>query len=197
MLVSELIRGLLQFSFWEPLLLEAGSWGRGEFGNPEKGECPPLKAATKQWLVETVTDCGHESESERVSEWVSERACVRASVCVCVRAQSRAVSKSSINPIILPNPVYSHSITWQYLHFSFSVSFSVVSRIGHTCTPIFLSLRGDTLLWTQNVFCRCVSFFNFWTNKQISRDLVWTLCHWRWPQPRNDKIILNNEFARS
>jgi hypothetical protein len=27
---------------------EAGSWGRGQFGNPEEGERPPLKAATKQ-----------------------------------------------------------------------------------------------------------------------------------------------------
>jgi hypothetical protein len=27
---------------------ESGSWGRGEFGNPEEGERPPLEAATKQ-----------------------------------------------------------------------------------------------------------------------------------------------------
>jgi hypothetical protein len=27
---------------------EAGSWGRGQFGNPEEGERPPLEAATKQ-----------------------------------------------------------------------------------------------------------------------------------------------------
>jgi hypothetical protein len=27
---------------------EAGSWGRRQFGNPEKGKRPPLEAATKQ-----------------------------------------------------------------------------------------------------------------------------------------------------
>jgi hypothetical protein len=26
----------------QSLLLEAGSWGRGQFGNPEEGERPPL-----------------------------------------------------------------------------------------------------------------------------------------------------------
>jgi hypothetical protein len=35
---------------------EAGSWGQGEFGNAEEGERPQLKTATKQRLVETVTD---------------------------------------------------------------------------------------------------------------------------------------------
>jgi hypothetical protein len=32
---------------------ESGIWGRGQFGNPEKGERPPLEAATKQRLVKT------------------------------------------------------------------------------------------------------------------------------------------------
>jgi hypothetical protein len=30
---------------------EAGSWGRGQLGNPEEGERPQLEAATKQRLV--------------------------------------------------------------------------------------------------------------------------------------------------
>jgi hypothetical protein len=30
------------------LLLEAGSWGWGQFGNTQEGESPPFKAATKQ-----------------------------------------------------------------------------------------------------------------------------------------------------
>jgi hypothetical protein len=46
-LVSELVRELLSFSR-ESLLLEAGSGGRGQFGNPEEGERPPLEAGTKQ-----------------------------------------------------------------------------------------------------------------------------------------------------
>jgi hypothetical protein len=32
---------------------EAGSWGRGQFGNPEEEERPSLEAATKQRLVKT------------------------------------------------------------------------------------------------------------------------------------------------
>jgi hypothetical protein len=42
------IRELLGFSRCELLLLEADSWGRGQFGNPEEGERQPLEAATKQ-----------------------------------------------------------------------------------------------------------------------------------------------------
>jgi hypothetical protein len=32
---------------------EAGSWGRGQFGNPEEGERQPFEAANKQRLVKT------------------------------------------------------------------------------------------------------------------------------------------------
>jgi hypothetical protein len=46
----------MQFSRCEPLLLEADSWGQGNFGNQEEGERPPLKAVTKQRLVKTVAD---------------------------------------------------------------------------------------------------------------------------------------------
>jgi hypothetical protein len=45
------VRELLGFSHCELLLLEAGSWGLGEFGIPEEGERLPLEAATKQQLV--------------------------------------------------------------------------------------------------------------------------------------------------
>jgi hypothetical protein len=41
------VRESLGFSC-ELLLLEAGSWGREQFGNPEEGARPPLEAATKQ-----------------------------------------------------------------------------------------------------------------------------------------------------
>jgi hypothetical protein len=36
---------------WLRQLRIAGTRGRGQFGNPEEGERPPLKAATKQRLV--------------------------------------------------------------------------------------------------------------------------------------------------
>jgi hypothetical protein len=36
----------------EKLVAEA----RGQFGNPEEGERPPLEAATRQRLVRTITD---------------------------------------------------------------------------------------------------------------------------------------------
>jgi hypothetical protein len=43
-----MIRELLRFGCCELLLLEVGSWGRGQFGNSEEGERPQLEAATKQ-----------------------------------------------------------------------------------------------------------------------------------------------------
>jgi hypothetical protein len=46
--VSKLFRELLRFSLCEILLLEVGSWVRGQFGNLEEGERPQLEAATKQ-----------------------------------------------------------------------------------------------------------------------------------------------------
>jgi hypothetical protein len=44
---------LLRFSHCELLLLEDGSKGRGQLGNWEEGERPPLEAATEQQLVKT------------------------------------------------------------------------------------------------------------------------------------------------
>jgi hypothetical protein len=100
----QLVRQHLEFSHFELLLLEAGSWGRGQFGNPEERKCPPLEAATKEQLVKAVT--GWEEEVYPI---------VICEVCGTVRAQSLLVvstCNSSINPITNPNPVYSHSIGW-------------------------------------------------------------------------------------
>jgi hypothetical protein len=61
-IIEELVGELdieLQFSRCVPLLLEGGSWGRGQFGNPEAGERQPLEAATKEWLVGVVTNWEH------------------------------------------------------------------------------------------------------------------------------------------
>jgi hypothetical protein len=55
-------------------LSEAGSWGRAPFGNLEKGDRPPLEAATKQRLVKT---------------WLWTLACVT----VISKVQSRVVLK--------------------------------------------------------------------------------------------------------
>jgi hypothetical protein len=49
-LVGELVLG---FSCCELLLLKANSWGRGQFGNLEEAERPPLEATTKQRLLKT------------------------------------------------------------------------------------------------------------------------------------------------
>jgi hypothetical protein len=54
--VSELVRELLRFNRSELLLWEAGSWDRGQFGNPKEGERPPFEAATKQRLFKTSLD---------------------------------------------------------------------------------------------------------------------------------------------
>jgi hypothetical protein len=53
-LVSWWVSVMLWLGHCDLLLLEAGSWGQGQFGNPEEGECPPLKISTKQQLVETL-----------------------------------------------------------------------------------------------------------------------------------------------
>jgi hypothetical protein len=55
-MVSDLVRQPLEFSRCELLLREAGSWGRGQFGKPEKGERPALEAAIERRLVNIVTD---------------------------------------------------------------------------------------------------------------------------------------------
>jgi hypothetical protein len=47
-LVGELVRGLLRFSRCEKLASKA----RGQFGNPEEGERPPLEVVTRK-LVKT------------------------------------------------------------------------------------------------------------------------------------------------
>jgi hypothetical protein len=49
---SELVKEL-QFSHCELLLLEDGSWGTGKVREPRVRRCPPLKAVTRQRLVDT------------------------------------------------------------------------------------------------------------------------------------------------
>jgi hypothetical protein len=72
---------------------EAGTWGWGQFGNPQKGEYPLLEAATKQ----RSEDCDWEHYLLFVWQWYV------------------SVLKQPINLITNPNPVHSHSITWQCL----------------------------------------------------------------------------------
>jgi hypothetical protein len=62
---------------------EAGNWG----------ECPPLETAIKKRLVKTVTDC--------VLQWFMK----------CV-SYTLLVDTSSVSPIANPNPVYSHTQTY-------------------------------------------------------------------------------------
>jgi hypothetical protein len=89
-LVGQSVKELLRFSRCEMLLLESGSCGRGPFGNPEEGERPPSKAATKQ------------------KKWLCTFVCACVCVTVICKMQSRAVSKSPIIPVIKPKPTYSH-----------------------------------------------------------------------------------------
>jgi hypothetical protein len=56
--LSEWVRELLLLNSCEPLLWEAGSWIRGQFVKPEKGEHPPLEAVTEQRLL-TYQRCVH------------------------------------------------------------------------------------------------------------------------------------------
>jgi hypothetical protein len=68
---------------------EAGSWDRGQFGNPEEGERPPLEAATKQRPAKTeeiLCVLKLQWSLECVTQWDC-----RSYECKC------------------PNPVYSHT----------------------------------------------------------------------------------------
>jgi hypothetical protein len=51
------------------LLWEAGSWGRGQFGNPEEGERSPLETVTKKRLVKRLYVCCSYSDLWSVTEW--------------------------------------------------------------------------------------------------------------------------------
>jgi hypothetical protein len=81
-------------------MLEAGSWGRGPFGNPEDGGRPPLEVATRQRLGKTEND------------FKCAVVTVIFGVCNSGRLSKVLVftfCKYSINPITNPNPVYRHS----------------------------------------------------------------------------------------
>jgi hypothetical protein len=65
--VGGLVRGLLRLSGSQLLLLEAGTWGREEFGNPEEGKISPLKPLPS-------------NDNEDVTKNTSVCVCV----CVCV-----------------------------------------------------------------------------------------------------------------
>jgi hypothetical protein len=90
----------LRFSRCELLLWEAGSWGRGYFGNPEERESPLLEAATTERLMKILTD------------WeVLMCPIVICEACRTVGAKSLLVvtsCKISTNPISNENTVYSH-----------------------------------------------------------------------------------------
>jgi hypothetical protein len=73
--VSKWVRGLLRFTRCEMLLVDIGSWGTGQFGNPEEGERPSLDAATEQRLVKT---------------WLWILVCV----CVCVKVNCKVGSRA-------------------------------------------------------------------------------------------------------
>jgi hypothetical protein len=81
------VRELLWFGRCELLLWEAGSWGQEP---TEEGECPLLEAATMQRREDVTVDT---------------------SVCATVncKVQSCTASKGSINPVINPKPIYSHT----------------------------------------------------------------------------------------
>jgi hypothetical protein len=90
---------------------------------------------------------------------------VNTSVCVCVcvivncKVSSRAVSKSPINPITNPNPVYIHSISALrdlmnlILHFlsnQFSITVTLDSRIYSSCSCLGFLYSSLQQPWTIN-----------------------------------------------
>jgi hypothetical protein len=97
---EEWVRLLLVFSRPKVLLLEAGTWGSGEFGNLEERERPPLEAANRQRLGRT-----QKILWVLLLQWFYSNS-VRLSYLFVVTC-----CKRSIFPIIKPNSVYSFTHT--------------------------------------------------------------------------------------
>jgi hypothetical protein len=95
--VNQSARGLLRFSCCEPLLLEASSCGTETVRRPRR---------------RGTSTVGSRYQATAVKTWLWTLVCVCVAVIVKCKVYSRAVSKSPINHVINPKPVYSHSITW-------------------------------------------------------------------------------------
>jgi hypothetical protein len=97
---SEWVRGLLQFSPCELLLLEAGSWSMGIVRKPSIRGTSAI--GSRYWTT-----------GEDTADW-EELVCAVVNCRVCELVISLwllvvTFCGSSINPIINPNPIYSHS----------------------------------------------------------------------------------------
>jgi hypothetical protein len=118
-LVSEWVTELLRSRPCELLLWEAGSWGTGTVqehrarGKSAVGNRFQATTGenTADWedLVRTVVNC-----------WVCKLA-------TAVKLLIVAICKLSLNPITNPNPVYSHSYTWQH-HTTCYINVTVVYK---------------------------------------------------------------------
>jgi hypothetical protein len=101
-LASQWVRGLLQFSPSELLLLEAGSWGMGTVRQPR---------------VRGTSAFGshYQATTDEDTDWKGlVRAVVNCRVCeltIVLQLLVVTICKWSINPVTNPNPVYSHSTT--------------------------------------------------------------------------------------
>jgi hypothetical protein len=90
------VRGLLQFSC-EPKLLASGSWGKGIVRQPRvRG----MFAVGSCYQATASGDCNRLRTLVCVWQWFVK----------C----NNGLYKCAINPITNPNPIYSHSVTWQW-----------------------------------------------------------------------------------
>jgi hypothetical protein len=118
-LVVELLREL-QSSCCELLLWEAGSWGHGQFWNPEVRRKSALGSRYQVTLVET----NRLRTLDSVWQWF-------------VKCSYELCAKNSINSITNPNPVHSHSIHVKIL-------------LLYSLPNIIMIIKWRRLIWTEH-----------------------------------------------
>jgi hypothetical protein len=101
------VRWLPQFGHCELLLLEAGSWDMVIVQEPRVRGASALGSHYQQQLVKT-----QQTEKTLYYAVVNCRMCELA---LALQLHVVMISKCSVNPITNPNPIYSHSYTWQYI----------------------------------------------------------------------------------
>jgi hypothetical protein len=102
------VRGLLRYSRCELLLLETSSWGTEIIQEPRVRRTSAVESRYQTTTGEDTADW-----EDLVRAVVNCRVCESA---IALQLLVVTIYKWSTNPITNPNPVYSHSYTWQYIY---------------------------------------------------------------------------------
>jgi hypothetical protein len=168
--VSEFVRGLLQLSPCELLLLEAGSWGTGTIWEPS------IRGRS------TIGSCYQATTDEDKADWEDlVSAVVNCSVCELVTVLHLLVvtiCKWSVNPITNPNPIYSNSYVPQYwteapefksmpqhdnFFFNFTAHMVSIPAIYYSSFLLFMTMHWYILIVPLFIFT--VKFFQIMMGK--------------------------------